>query len=621
MISSIPITDRELLSAFVKSADGPAFAALTERHLGLVFGVACRRTGSREMAQEAAQNTFCRLARKAPQLSVGSSLGPWLHAVALREAGTLQRAEAARQRAMQRLAVSAGPLETGGLSAPPPPGSEHLDEALAALPEAARRVLVLRYLQGMSLREVAIEEDTSEEAVRKRVTRALDRLTRLLARRGVTAAGVTACLAAAPVLWPAPSSAATFAARAIKQAAAPAAGAGLSGVTGFALSQWPVVAVFLLTAIPVAWPWGAGESPMTKAGPSGSFAEAGRSKEGQVGREVPTAPGELGLVSVLAQEMRAFASSQRTERDIRFQVGRTEYRNAFEEFSGDVTRLAATRRAVLDFSREEVREVLRAGEGQPWGEILEEALYARWAELMPAEAREAALQKKSPKSLAGVLRAQAATDLPGALRWAVAHAADQCQPLLEPLLRSHPKEYLRLMESMMPKGTGLNRNQQYLAVFPHAPDVALEGWRESEKKGELKKEDFVIESQDSFKDLLASYRMKPELAGSLAAFAEGLPENSLLRSNCLFVASKMQFEEAPERAVNWLALSRMAGGDGYWLLDMEAVLLKWKDKHPEAPAGWLGRRSDLDPDTKKRLAGMSGLTLPSMEAANPINTP
>jgi hypothetical protein len=54
MISSIPLTDRELLSAFVKSADGTAFAALTERHLGLVFGVACRRTGSREMAQEAA---------------------------------------------------------------------------------------------------------------------------------------------------------------------------------------------------------------------------------------------------------------------------------------------------------------------------------------------------------------------------------------------------------------------------------------------------------------------------------------------------------------------------------------------------------------------------------------
>ena len=256
MISSISPTDRELLSSFVKSADGAAFAALTERHVGLVFGVACRRTGSREMAQEAAQNTFCQLARNAPQLNVGTSLGPWLHAVALRESGTLLRAEAARQRAMQRLASSAGPPETGGLSAPPPPGSEHLDEALAALPEAARRVLVLRYLQGMSLREVALEEDTSEEAARKRVTRALEHLTRLLARRGVTSASVTACLATASVMWPVPSSAAALAARALKQAATPAAGAGLSGMAGFALSQWPVAAVFLLSALPAAWPWG-----------------------------------------------------------------------------------------------------------------------------------------------------------------------------------------------------------------------------------------------------------------------------------------------------------------------------------------------------------------------------
>jgi hypothetical protein len=177
--------------------------------------------------------------------------------VALREAGTLLRAEAARQRAMQRLASSAGPPENGGLSAPPPPGSEHLDEALAALPEGARRVLVLRYLQGMSLREVALEEDTSEEAARKRVTRALEHLTRLLARRGVTSASVTACLATASVMWPAPSSAATLAARALKQAATPAAGAGLSGMAGLALSRWPVAAVFLLTAVPAAWPWGA----------------------------------------------------------------------------------------------------------------------------------------------------------------------------------------------------------------------------------------------------------------------------------------------------------------------------------------------------------------------------
>ncbi|MES2708340.1 MAG: sigma-70 family RNA polymerase sigma factor [Verrucomicrobiota bacterium] len=223
-LSNTPLSDRELLTAFVGMADGAAFAAITERHLGLVYGTAFRRTRSREMAQEAAQNTFCRLARHAPRVWVGASLAPWLHAVALREAGTLMRAESARQRALDRLAAFAAAEDGGPAIRSAPPGSEHLDEALAALPEAARRVLILRYLQGLSLREVALEEDTSEEAARKRVTRALDRLTRLLARRGVTAAGVTACLAAAPVLWPAPSTAAALAGRALEQAAMSAAG-------------------------------------------------------------------------------------------------------------------------------------------------------------------------------------------------------------------------------------------------------------------------------------------------------------------------------------------------------------------------------------------------------------
>ena len=36
MMTTIPLTDRELLADFVKSADGSAFATLTDRHLGLV---------------------------------------------------------------------------------------------------------------------------------------------------------------------------------------------------------------------------------------------------------------------------------------------------------------------------------------------------------------------------------------------------------------------------------------------------------------------------------------------------------------------------------------------------------------------------------------------------------
>lgn len=611
----MPLTDRELLSAFVKNADGAAFAALTERHLGLVFGVACRRTGSREMAQEAAQNTFCRLARQAPKLSVGTSLGPWLHAVALRESGTLLRAEAARQRAMQRLASSTRPPESEGFSAPPPPGSEHLDEALAALPEAARRVLVLRYLQGMSLREVALEEDTSEGAARKRVTRALEHLTRLLARRGVTSASVTACLATGSLLWPAPTSAATLAARAVKQAAVPAAGAGLSGMAGFALSQWPVAAMFLLTALPVAWPWGVEESSKTKAAPSRPIADIVSNGERQAENDKSKRPADTSVISAFTREMRRFASMKRNLREVLVVAGGSAYSETFDEFDGDATRLAATRRAVLDFSLEEVREAARSAEGQPWGDVIEESLYARWAELMPEEARQMALKKKSSGALAGVFRAQAATNLPEALSWAAAHAPDQCHALMAPLARTNPKEYLRLMEGSVPKGVGPNRNQQYLAIFPDAPDVALAGWRESEKKGELRKNEF------SLRELADRGFLKPEQAETIAALAGDLPEDSSLRAECFRAVSRLQFAEAPDRAADSLAMSWIPSMDGDWTRDMQWMLKEWKEQNPAAAAGWLRSKSSLDPDTQARLALLAGLTLPPAETSHPISTP
>ncbi|MES2709413.1 MAG: sigma-70 family RNA polymerase sigma factor [Verrucomicrobiota bacterium] len=242
-----PGTDAELLSRFVKSGDGSAFSKLVERHLNLVFGVASRRTESRELAQEAAQNTFCQLARHAARVRVGKSLAPWLHKVALREAGTLLRSERSRQRTLQRLAVSVGGSESAAAQPAECPASssvsragEHLDEALASLPEPERRVIILRYLQGLSLRELATAESSSEEAVRKRVSRALDRLTALLARQGVTASAMMGCLTHIP-LWPVPPPAG-IAARAAKEAAAASSTAGFAAL---AVSCLPAAAVFL----------------------------------------------------------------------------------------------------------------------------------------------------------------------------------------------------------------------------------------------------------------------------------------------------------------------------------------------------------------------------------------
>ena len=60
-----------------------------------------------------------------------------------------------------------------------------LDDAVAALREKERRAIVLRFYEGRSLREVGLALGASEEAAKKRVGRALEKLRQSFAKRGV----------------------------------------------------------------------------------------------------------------------------------------------------------------------------------------------------------------------------------------------------------------------------------------------------------------------------------------------------------------------------------------------------------------------------------------------------
>jgi hypothetical protein len=61
-----------------------------------------------------------------------------------------------------------------------------LDEAMQALEATDRTAVLLRYFENKSLRDVGQTLGTTEEAARKRVSRAVERLRELLAKQGVT---------------------------------------------------------------------------------------------------------------------------------------------------------------------------------------------------------------------------------------------------------------------------------------------------------------------------------------------------------------------------------------------------------------------------------------------------
>lgn len=179
----------ELLRRFIRDRSETAFRGLVELHSPLVYATALRRLdGDRAAAQDVTQEVFTLLARKAAALQ-GLQLGGWLYRQACRRAANHARAES-RRRAREAVAAMANASDTGGEVDHPELGGE-VDEAMLSLPGTDRDALVLRYFEARDFRYVGGVLGISEEAARKRVNRALEKLCALLKRRGI-AVGSTA---------------------------------------------------------------------------------------------------------------------------------------------------------------------------------------------------------------------------------------------------------------------------------------------------------------------------------------------------------------------------------------------------------------------------------------------
>jgi RNA polymerase sigma factor (sigma-70 family) len=173
--------DRELLDEFVKSRSQSAFRDLVQRHLPVVYSAARRMVRDSHLAEEVAQSVFTTLAQKAESIQPPQVLGGWLYNTTRYLAMHAVRTEQRRREREQ----TAFAMQSLNLPADVPEIAEHLEPAMAELDAEDRDALVLRYLADRGLREVGVELGVSEEAARKRVNRALERLRLVLQHRGV----------------------------------------------------------------------------------------------------------------------------------------------------------------------------------------------------------------------------------------------------------------------------------------------------------------------------------------------------------------------------------------------------------------------------------------------------
>ncbi len=179
--------DHALLREYVDHQSERAFAELAKRYVPFVHTTALRLARDPHTAEEMTQAVFIQLARKAWKVRENHTLSGWLYRATQRMFLMNWRADARRRkRESESFALAEqnhGPENAEAQIAPV------LDEALRRLSKAEQEAVLLRIFQNKSFPEVGLALGLNEDAARKRVDRALEKMRSHFARVGVTTTG------------------------------------------------------------------------------------------------------------------------------------------------------------------------------------------------------------------------------------------------------------------------------------------------------------------------------------------------------------------------------------------------------------------------------------------------
>lgn len=171
--STISAADDAALVAQLRGQERGAFDRLYALHHARIWRFLLRLSGRRDEAEDLFQETWVQAARHAHRLELGSRLLPWLFTIARNQHRSARRFLLFDFRKRENLAVEpiSGPSDPEALLLDLEE-MRALEEALASLGDAHREVLLLAHVEGMASPDIAAVLSLSDEAVRKRLSRA-----------------------------------------------------------------------------------------------------------------------------------------------------------------------------------------------------------------------------------------------------------------------------------------------------------------------------------------------------------------------------------------------------------------------------------------------------------------
>lgn len=188
------LTDYELVNA-CREGVIEAFEEIVDRYQNQIVTYLCRYVGSREMAEDLAQETFLRVFRRAETYDPSSKFSTWIYTIAVNlakdEFKRLRRRPQTRSMDDERAGegIRSDSLRTPEGDEESPTGrmergerSDRVNDLLARIPPEERDVLILRDINGFTYTEIADTLGLPMGTVKSRINRGRNSLKELLQR-------------------------------------------------------------------------------------------------------------------------------------------------------------------------------------------------------------------------------------------------------------------------------------------------------------------------------------------------------------------------------------------------------------------------------------------------------
>ena len=178
-------SDEKALLKRIRKGDESGFEEIVKEHSGRLVSLAWRLVGSREDAEELAQEAFLRLHRSLPGFRGDSLVGTWLYRTTTRLAIDFLRRERIKRKVFffRQNNDSPDPVEQAGDGRQTPGETFQAREAMRSLRKSLQNlssrqqvIFMLRHYEGLALKEIAEHLGLETGTVKAHLHRAVTQL-------------------------------------------------------------------------------------------------------------------------------------------------------------------------------------------------------------------------------------------------------------------------------------------------------------------------------------------------------------------------------------------------------------------------------------------------------------